>query len=75
MKQPKKLTRDQKAIVLGHMLNPKEWMYVKTDGSYLVIINKKTGVTKYVDIFKKAKRQHCQTPIKTVLTKTYLTLF
>lgn len=55
MKQPKKLTRDQKAIVLGHMLNPKEWMLLRKEGSYLVIINKKTGVTKYVDIFKKAK--------------------
>lgn len=37
MKQPKKLTREQKEIVAGHYLNPKDWAFVEeTDFSIIV---------------------------------------
>lgn len=51
MKQPKKLTRDQKACVSAHHLNPKNWSLVKETEFYLFIINKETGRVKSVDKF------------------------
>lgn len=56
MKQPKKLTRNQKEIVSGHMLNPEEWMFVEELEYYIRIVNKRTGATKLIDKFRKAKR-------------------
>ena len=58
MKQPKKPTREQKAILLGHKMNPAEWMYVglvKDTESYIKFVHKSTGVFKTVDIYKKGK--------------------
>lgn len=53
MKQPKKLTRDQKACLMAHCLNPKEWMLIsETEFSYY-IINKEKKTTKLVDKFRK----------------------
>lgn len=42
MKQPKKLTKKQKQIVSGKYLNPKDWMLVKEEQGYIVIVNKTT---------------------------------
>lgn len=56
MKQPKKLTRDQKECVFAHGMNPKEWMLVKETEFYLYIIHKKTKQQKSIDKFLRAKR-------------------
>lgn len=53
MKQPKKLTRDQKKCLSAHHLNADEWMLVTETEFYYRIINKKTGVIKIIDRFKR----------------------
>ena len=53
MKQPKKLTREQKA----HYLNCKDWMLVDETEFYYRIINKNTGVIKSVDKFRRVRRR------------------
>lgn len=57
MKQPKKLTRDQKECVSAHCLNWKEWMLIEETDFYYRIINKNTGVIKSVDKFRKLRRR------------------
>ncbi len=48
MKQPKKLTRDQKECLAGHGLNWRDWMLVEElDGVY-VVSNKKTKEIKWI---------------------------
>lgn len=44
MKQPKKLTREQKECLSAHYLNCKDWMLVEETEFYYRIINKNTGV-------------------------------
>lgn len=56
MKQPKKLTYDQKCCLTAHDLNWKEWMFVAETDFYYKIIHKKTGVIKMVDKFVRKKR-------------------
>ena len=51
MKQPKKLTRNQKECLSAHHLNAENWMLVEETEFYLKIINKQTGVKKMVDKF------------------------
>lgn len=55
MKQPKKLTREQKCCVSAHCLNPKDWMFVEETEFYYKIINKNTGATKSIDKFRKRR--------------------
>lgn len=43
MKQPKKLTREQKKLLIDLGLNPKEWMNLFEDDLYLHVINKKNS--------------------------------
>ena len=43
MKQPKKLTREQKECLSAHYLNCKDWMLVEETEFYYRIINKNTG--------------------------------
>lgn len=51
MKQPKRLTLEQKKCLVAHKLNPKEWMLIEeTEFSYR-IYNKKNGTKKRVDKF------------------------
>lgn len=57
MKQPKKLTRDQKCCLSAHYLNWKEWMLVEETEFYYRIINKKTGAVKSVDKFRRIGRR------------------
>ena len=58
MKQYKKLTRDQKAIVQGHGLNVKEYRFVEQiNESYIKIVNVNTGIQKTIDVYKKAKHR------------------
>lgn len=49
MKQPKKLTRDQKKLVSKAGLNPNEWMCLHEDDFYLNIINKSERKIKIID--------------------------
>lgn len=57
MKQPKKLTREQKEIVAGHSMNPKDWMFVsESDFSITVCRKDRPEIKKILDKFKKMKR-------------------
>lgn len=58
MKQPKKLTRNQKCCLSAHCLNWKDWMMVEETDFYYRIVNKKTGAIKSVDKFRKARRRN-----------------
>ena len=53
MKQPKKLTREQKQIVSNNGLIANNWMFLEDLGSYLKIINKSSKKTKIVDKYRK----------------------
>ena len=58
MKQYKKPTREQKAILLGHNLDPKKYRFVsQINESYMKFINVDTGIMKTVDVYKKAKHR------------------
>lgn len=57
MKQPKKLTREQKEIVAGHNLNPKEWAFVEESDFYITVCRKdRPEIKKMLDKYKKLKR-------------------
>ena len=54
MKQPKKLTREQKQIVSGHGLVANNWMFVENvTESHIKVIHKASGKIKILDIYKK----------------------
>ncbi len=48
MKQPKKLTREQKKLLSDLGLNPKEWMNLHEDELYLHIIRKGSSDIKII---------------------------
>ena len=48
MKQPKKLTREQKKLLADIGLNPKEWMNLHEDELYLHIIRKGSSDRKII---------------------------
>lgn len=48
MKQPKKLTRNQKELVARRGLNWKDWMFVDGCDDYFRIMNKKLGTIKFI---------------------------
>lgn len=53
MKQAKPLTREQKEILSANGLNWKEWQFLETWETKIVVINKVTGAKKAVS--KKGK--------------------
>lgn len=53
MKQPKKLTRDQKACVSAYSLNVNEWMLASESEFYIKIVHKRTGQFKMLDKFRR----------------------
>lgn len=53
MKQPKKLTRQQKMCLSAHRLRADEWMLVEETDFYLKIINKSTGARKSLDKYRR----------------------
>ena len=55
MKQPKRLTRDQKEIVSSHYLKADDWMLAEETEFYLKLINKRNGKPKTIDKFKRRK--------------------
>lgn len=59
MKQGKRLTREQKAIVQGHGLDVKEYRFVEQiNESYIKVVNVNTGIQKTIDVYKKAKHRY-----------------
>ena len=57
MKRGKRLTREQKAVVLGNGLDPKEYKFVEDiNEDYIKVINITTGIQKTVNCHKKQKR-------------------
>ena len=57
MKQPSKLSRNQKEIVSNNYLNANEYMFIEDLGAYLKIIHKETNKIKMITKFpKKLKR-------------------
>lgn len=57
MKNPKRLTRQQKECLSAHYLNANNWMLIEETEFYLKIINKETGRTKMVDKFRKVGKR------------------
>lgn len=56
MKQPKRLTYEQKCCLSAHYLNCKDWMLVEETEFYYKIVNKKTGAMKSVNKFIRRRR-------------------
>ena len=56
MKQPKKLTRQQKECLSAHHLHAENWARVQETDFYLKIINKRTGNIKNVDKFRRIRK-------------------
>ena len=57
MKQPQKLTREQKIAVSAYYLNPKDWELLETYGAYIKIVNKANGKTLIIDQYARRKFQ------------------
>lgn len=57
MKQPKRLTLEQKKCLSAHHLNADNWALVEETEFYLKIINKQTGTRKSVDKFRREVRK------------------
>lgn len=53
MKQPKKLTYEQKSCAAAHGLNWKDWMLIKETDFYYKLINKYTKVIRSIDKFRR----------------------
>lgn len=56
MKQPKRLTREQKMWVENNLLDSMEWMFVKDSGDIITIVNK-NDYSQIMDIQKLKKRK------------------
>ena len=57
MKRGKRLTREQKAIVVGNGLNPKDYMFAyQVNDDYIKVVNITSGVEKTLNAHKKKKR-------------------
>lgn len=53
MKQPKKLTREQKQAVSAAGLVVKNWSLVRETDFYLYIVNRQTGTERRIDRYAK----------------------
>ena len=57
MKRGKRLTREQKAVVLGNGLNPKDYMFAyQVNDDYIKVVNITSGVEKTLNTHKKKKK-------------------
>lgn len=56
MKQPKKLTREQKMAVSAAGINAENWILVEQTEFYLKIIHKTSGKTRRVDRYAIPKK-------------------
>ena len=60
MKQPKKLTKDQKEICSAHGLNPENYMLIEEMMFYIKVIEKTSKKILYLDKFiKKSGGNRC----------------
>lgn len=57
MKQPKKLTRNQKENLTAYGLNPNDYMFLEDiSDSYYKVIHKQDGKKKVIDKYAKKRR-------------------
>ena len=57
MKRGKRLTREQKSIVSGNGLDPKEYMFVEIINSdYIKVVNITSGIQKTLNVHKRRKK-------------------
>ena len=57
-KRGKRLTREQKEIVSGHNMNPRDWMFVEESSFYITVCRKDNpDIKKMLDKFKKMTRR------------------
>lgn len=57
-KRGKRLTREQKEILSGHNMNPKDWLFVKESSFYITVCRKDNpDIKKMLDKFKKMTRR------------------
>ena len=49
MKQPKKLTREQKIILSNHNYNAMEWVFIEEDEVAILVENKQTKEREWVE--------------------------
>lgn len=56
MKQPKRLTREQKEAVAASRLNPNNWMLAGETEFYLKVIHKESGIIRSVDKFRRLEK-------------------
>lgn len=57
MKQPKRLTRDQKVILSAQGLVADNYMVEKETGLYLVVVHKSTGKSRRIDKYAGGKKK------------------
>lgn len=58
MKRGKRLTREMKAILQGHGLDWREYEFAyQVNDSYMKFRNRRTGIEKTVDIYKRSKNK------------------
>lgn len=53
MKQPKRLTREQKVCLSAHHLKADNWMLVEETEFYLKVVNKESGRKRTLDKFRR----------------------
>lgn len=57
MKRGKRLTREQKAIVLGNGLEPKDYQFVEIiNDDYIKVVNITSGIQKTLNVHKRRKK-------------------
>lgn len=57
LKRGKRLTREQKAIVLGNGLEPKDYMFVEDiNEDYIKVVNITSGIQKTLNVHKKKRK-------------------
>lgn len=57
MKRGKRLTREQKAIVAGNGLEPKDYMFVEDiNEDYIKVVNITSGIQKTLNVHKKKRK-------------------
>lgn len=57
MKQPTKLTREQKEMASSQGLNPNDWMLEKKSDFYLYLVKKDGTQKKHIDAFIRRRKK------------------
>lgn len=71
IKQPKKLTLDQKKLLSRGGINPDEWMCRFEDKAYLHIVSKKSGKVMIVDkLYGEVTQSNYETKISSASDQT-----